>query len=196
MGEVMKTAVYIRVSTVGQNEAGQRREIDAWLKGHGITDVVYYVDKCTGDNLDRPAFQKLQKAIFDGQIKTVIVWKLDRLSRSMSDGIQTLSDWLTKGIRFVSVTQQFDFAGTIGKMVSAILLGVAEMEQQTRRERQAAGIAAAKEAGVYRGRVPGSTKAKPAKARELKAKGLSANEIASTLDISVRSVFNYLRQSA
>ena len=46
--------VYIRISTIGQNEAGQRAEIDKWLAGNGIADAAYYVDKDTGDNLDRP----------------------------------------------------------------------------------------------------------------------------------------------
>ena len=76
--------VYIRISTVGQNEAGQRAEIDKWLAGNGIADATYYVDKDTGDNLDRPEFIRLQADIFAGQVKTVIVWKLDRLSRSLA----------------------------------------------------------------------------------------------------------------
>jgi DNA invertase Pin-like site-specific DNA recombinase len=52
----MKTAVYIRVSTVGQNEAGQRSEIERWLTGNGIdpATVAWFIDRETGDNLDRP----------------------------------------------------------------------------------------------------------------------------------------------
>ena len=147
-------SVYIRISTVGQNEAGQRAEIDKWLAGNGIADATYYVDKDTGDNLDRPEFIRLQADIFAGRVKTVIVWKLDRLSRSLRDGIDTLCDWLGKGVRLVSVTQQLDFAGPAGKMIASVLFAVAEMEQQTRRERQAAGIAIAKNNGVYQGRKP------------------------------------------
>ena len=48
---------YVRVSTIGQNEAGQRREIAKWLQGHGVEDVRWYLDKETGDHLDRPALQ-------------------------------------------------------------------------------------------------------------------------------------------
>ena len=72
----------------------------------------------------------------------------------MRDGIDTLCDWLGKGVRLVSVTQQLDFAGPAGKMIASVLFAVAEMEQQTRRERQAAGIAVAKRNGVYQGRKP------------------------------------------
>jgi DNA invertase Pin-like site-specific DNA recombinase len=95
-------------------------------------------------------------------------------------------------MRVVSVTQQIDFNGTIGKMVASVLLGVAEMEQQTRKERQKAGIEAAKERGVYIGRKQGTTKGKPQRARELREKGLTHNEIAESLGVSRRTVFRYL----
>ena len=66
--------------------------------------------------------------LFAGEYKTVIVFKLDRLSRSLTDGLTVISDWLSSGVRLVSTSQQFDFSGAIGKMLSAVLLSVAEME--------------------------------------------------------------------
>jgi DNA invertase Pin-like site-specific DNA recombinase len=188
----MATACYVRVSTVGQNEAGQRREIARWAKGNGVQDVRWFVDHETGNDLDRPAFEDLQKAVFMGEIDTVVVWKLDRLSRTVRDGLNTLCDWCDKGLRIVSVTQQIDFNGTVGKIIAAVLFGVAEMEQETRRERQAAGIAAAKERGVYRGRKPGSTKAMPSRAHKLRESGHTMEEIAVALGVSKRSVIRYL----
>ena len=152
-----------------------------------------HMDKASGNNLARPEFERLQREIFNGEIHTVVVWKLDRLSRSLRDGINTLADWCDKGLRVVSVTQQIDFNGSLGKMLAAVLLGVAEMEQETRRERQAAGIAAAKERGVYFGRKKGTTKAKPKRAAELKRKGLTDSEIGNALGVSRRSVQRYLR---
>ena len=127
----MSVGIYVRVSTVGQNEAGQRAEIERWLRGNGIKAAEWYVDKESGDTLQRADFERLQRDVFNGQITTIIVWKLDRLSRSMRDGINVLCDWLDKGLRFVSVTQEFDFKGAIGKMIAALLFGVAEMEQET-----------------------------------------------------------------
>jgi len=189
----MKTAIYIRVSTASQNEKGQKADIQKWLKGNGITDAKYYVDKESGDNLDRPAFQQLSADIFSGTVKTVIVWKLDRLSRSLQDGINTLCDWLNRGIRLVSVTQQLDFNGTVGKLIASVLFAVAEMEQQTRRERQAVGIAQAKIDGKYRGRQPDTFKANPARARQLRKQGNKLTEIAQSLGISKRSVIRYLQ---
>ena len=184
-------AVYVRVSTVGQNEAGQLAEIDKWFAGHDLT-ATYYIDRESGDTLDRPEFARLQADIFAGQIKTVVVWKLDRLSRSLQDGINTLCDWLNQGVRLVSVTQQLDFSGPAGKMIAAVLFAVAEMEQGTRRERQAVGIANAKAKGKYQGRKAGTLKADATRARELQAKGLSGNEIAQALGVSRRSVCRYL----
>ncbi len=77
-------------------------------------------------------------------------------------------------------------------MLAAVLLGVAEMEQETRRERQAAGIAAAKDRGVYFGRAKGTTKAKPARAVELRKQKLTDNEIGKALGVSRRTVQRYL----
>lgn len=188
----MTTACYVRVSTVGQNEAGQRQEIERWLRGNRIKDVLWFVDKKSGDNLDRPAFKRLQAAVFNGEVDAVVVYKLDRLSRSLRDGINTLAEWCDRGLRVVSVTQQLDFSGATGRLLAAVLLGIGEMEQETRRERQAVGIAAAKAAGVYIGRKPGTLKAKPERAQRLRERGLTIDEIAAAMQISRRSVHNYL----
>jgi DNA invertase Pin-like site-specific DNA recombinase len=189
------TAIYVRVSTVGQNEEGQRREIQKWLNANCITKVRWFVDKKSGDTLERPQFEQLQKLIFNGVVNSVVVWKLDRLSRSLRDGINTLCDWCDKGIRVVSTSQQIDFNGTVGKMIASILFAVAEMEQETRRERQAAGIAVAKERGVYKGRQKGARKAGVdlSKVKSLRAKGLTHEEISQAMDVSVSSVRRYLR---
>jgi DNA invertase Pin-like site-specific DNA recombinase len=187
---------YVRVSTVGQNEAGQRREIEKWLGAHDVQNVRWYVDRQTGDNLDRPAFKRLEKDIFTGEIDSVVVWKLDRLSRSLRDGVNVLARWCDSGLRVVSVTQQLDFNGSLGKMLAAIFFGIAEMEQEIRRERQRAGIEAAKARGVYKGRKSGTPKASPKRARELRSRGLQVQEIARSLNVSRRTVARYLANTA
>ena len=67
--------VYARVSTVGQNVAGQKREIQRWLDGNGVQpdEVNWFIDKASGDNLKRPGFEDLEAAVFAGEIKTVVL---------------------------------------------------------------------------------------------------------------------------
>ena len=189
-------AVYVRVSTTGQNEAGQREAINQYLTAHGHDPdaAAWYVDKATGANLDRPALDKLQKAIFAGKHHTVITWRLDRLSRKMRDGINLLAEWCDAGLRVVSVTQALDLNATVGKMIAAVLLAVGEMEREVLRERQAVGIDVAKKQGVYKGRKPGTTKAKPARAAKLRAQGLTQAEIATALGVSRSTVIRYLAE--
>lgn len=189
-----KIAAYIRVSTAGQNLAGQKREIQSWVAGNcPDREIVWFQDKATGNNLKRPGFDRLQKAIFNGEVDTVLVYKLDRVSRKLQDGINTICDWVDRGIRIVAITQQIDFNGTVGKMFASVILAVAEMEQETRRERQAAGIAAAKAAGKYQGRQKGTTKSDANRARELKNQGLKVKEIATALGVSAMTVYRYLK---
>jgi DNA invertase Pin-like site-specific DNA recombinase len=193
-----KVAVYVRVSTVGQKEAGQREAIQRWLGGHGISEAKWFIDKASGRKLERPAFQKLSSAIFNGEVDTVIVYKLDRLSRTLRDGINTLCDWLEQGIRLVAVSQQMDFAGAQGKLIASVLFAVAEMENELRQERQKEGIAAAQKRGVYQekcGRRKGSFKAKPSRAAQLHAKGMTQGEIANALGVSRMTVHRYLKTS-
>ncbi len=191
-------ACYCRVSTRHQKNDSQRAEITRWLAGHGIdsSQIRWFEDKESGKTLVRPAFDELQQEIFGGGLKTVVVWKLDRISRRLRDGINLLGDWCEKGIRVVVVTQQIDLNGAVGRMVASVLFGLAEIELEYRRERQAAGINVAKERGVYRGRVKGSYKSTPARAVELKGRGLTAKEIAAALGISERTAFRYLDDAA
>jgi DNA invertase Pin-like site-specific DNA recombinase len=142
--------------------------------------------------MDRPAFRKLQADIFNGTVKTVIVWKLDRLARKIKDGVNIIADWCEQGVRIVSTTQQIDLSGPAGHLFASMLFGIAEIELQHVKERQAAGIAVAKEKGIYQGRKKGTTKAKPERVRELQARGLTALEIANALNVSERTVFRYL----
>lgn len=191
-------AAYLRVSTKEQNTAGQRAEIDQWRRGNGIDadKVTWYEDQETGATLRRPAFERLQADIFAGKVKTVIVWKLDRLSRRLRDGVNLLADWTDKGVRIVVITQQLDLSGVIGRTIAALMLGLAEIELQHIKERQKAGIAVAKAQGRYKGRQPGTRKANPVRAQELASKGNTAQEIALALGVSHRTAVRYLAQKA
>lgn len=169
-------------------------EITHWLQQQGValTAVQWFEDIERGHTLRRPAFVRLQHAIDTGAITTVVVWKLDRLLRRQQDGINILADWCARHVRVVAVTQQIDLSGPVDRMVASVLFGLAEIEWEYRRERQAAGIAVAKAHGIYRGRQKGMTKAKPQRAQTLRQRGLTVLEIATALGVSERTVFRYL----
>jgi|SRR5215475_4374842 len=188
-------AAYIRVSTYDQKTESQREEISRWLRNHGVDPetIRWFEDKETGKNLNRLAFQQLQKAIFAGEIKTLLVWKLDRISRRMLEGMNTVARWLKQDIRLISITQQIDISGIVGEMMIAMLFGFGEIELQYNKERQAAGIALAKQRGVYKGRKKGTKKLKPAEVKELR-KTLSVAQIAKHKEVSERTVYNALEE--
>jgi DNA invertase Pin-like site-specific DNA recombinase len=83
-------------------------------------------------------------------------------------------------------------SGPVGNLIASLWFGIAEIELQHAKERQAIGIALARKRGVYTGRQSGTTKAEPARARALKKQGLKIPEIAQALGIKERTVYNYL----
>lgn len=190
----MSTGVYIRVSSPkGQKTDSQRAELEAWLKRHRHRAVQWFEDHESATTMQREAFQRLQAAIFAGTITTVVVWKLDRLARSLQEGVNVLADWCQRGVRVIAVTQHIDLSGLAGNLLASLLFGIAEIELQHAKERQAAGIALAKQRGVYAGRRTGTTKAVPARARALRTQGLAVREIAQALGVKERTVYYYLR---
>jgi DNA invertase Pin-like site-specific DNA recombinase len=195
--------VYVRVSSgKGQKDDSQRDVIGQWLANNGVDPdaIEWYADVESGRKMTRPEFDRLQRDIFQGTVKTVVVYKVDRVARRLREGINVLCEWCDKGVRFVSVTQHIDVNGVVGRMVAAVMLGLAELEWEYRRDRQRAGIETAKKKDqnkppgekTYKGRVAGTTNGKPERAAELRAKGLTADEIAASMKVSVRTVWRYI----
>ncbi len=94
----------------------------------------------------------------------------------------------------VSVTQQIDLRGSAGRLIASVMFGIAEIEREHIRERQAAGIAVAKEKGIYTGRKPGTHKAKPERAWDMRDQDMTKPEIARALGVSSQTVWRYLKQ--
>lgn len=145
----MKVAVYKRVSTVGQNLESQTEAIDRYLEGHDITPIVVLEDKSTGNNINRAGFERLQELVFNGEIDTVVMYKMDRLSRNLKEGLNLLIEWVEKGINVIFVAQQLDLSSISGKLMASLLLAFAEYDNANRKENQKLGIVKAKERGAY-----------------------------------------------
>jgi DNA invertase Pin-like site-specific DNA recombinase len=192
---VKTIACYIRVSKGGKSQAAQEDGIKRWLKKHRINarTVRWYIDKSTRIKLRGPKLKTLQADIHDGKVGTVIVWRIDRLSPIMRDGLNILCGWCDQSLRVVSVDQQIDFKGRISKTISSVLSGVAEMDQEARRERTKAGLAAARKLGRVGGRRPiAADDPRVLKAKKLAAKGKEPSEIAKALDVSPTTAARYV----
>jgi len=191
------TALYVRVSTINKQDKGlksQEQALIEYCRNHGIDNYKIYRDKQTGGNLDRPALHKLREDIFRGRISTVIVWKLCRISRSLQDGVALLANWLEQGVRVVSVSQNFDFSGSVGQLISAVLLAIYQIERDGIRQNISRGMQAAQKRGV---RIGGSKpKIKPQDAVELKEQGKTISEIANLLKCSRQTVYSALKRRA
>jgi DNA invertase Pin-like site-specific DNA recombinase len=195
-GTMSNIACYIRVSPAGKNQAGQRREINQWLKSNRINPktVRWYIDKSNSDSLSRRAFEKLQADISDREVSAIVIWRLDRLAPTMRDGLSILSNWSKRPLRIVSVTQNIDFKGGASKPIAAVVKGLAEMAYETKREQSEAGLATARARGRSAGR-PGvaADDAKVLKVKQLQKEGkLSIGAICKKLKISRSTYYRYL----
>lgn len=135
---------YARVSTDDQNLDLQR---DALLKS-GCKLI--YEEAISGKNADRPELQQCLKALRAGD--TLVVWRLDRLGRSLPDLIRIVTELEQRNIAFESLTEKIDTASATGKLVFHVFAALAEFERNLIRERTQAGLVAARARGRNGGR--------------------------------------------
>ncbi len=154
---------YARVSTLQQDEALQR---DA-LQAAGCDRI--FVDKASGKLESRPALDALLDQARPGD--TVVVWRLDRLGRSLRHLIETVGQLEHQGVAFVSLTENIDTSTPGGKLVFHLFGALAEFERDLIRERTEAGLAAARARGRVGGRPTVWTEAKLRTARAMHASG-------------------------
>ena len=180
---------YTRVSKQEQNEALQR---DA-LKEAGCAK--YFGDKMTGSKFERKGLEELLAFVRPGD--TVVVWKLDRLGRSLKNLIETLNLLKDQGVDFISLTEKIDTTTPGGKLIFHLMGALAEFERDLIRERTNAGLAAARARGRVGGRPKKlTTNGKVVLARQLFADpNQSISEICSTLEISRSTLYRYVRDA-
>src|SRR5665647_1266004 len=135
---------YTRVSTKQQDASLQRTA----LLQAGVAPEHIYEDVITGASgtADRPGWAKLTTYAREGD--TVVVWRIDRLGRSMLDVLQTVADLQGRGIGVLSVSDGIDPRTPIGRMMLGLLATLAEYERELISERVVAGVAAAQARGV------------------------------------------------
>src|ERR1700678_4544696 len=161
-GKVIRCAIYTRKSTEhGLDQEfnsldAQREACEAYIKSqasqgwralpHHYDDPAY-----SGGNLDRPALQQLLKDIDAGRIDVIVVYKIDRLTRSLADFAKLVEAFDAKSISFVAVTQQFNTTTSMGRLTLNVLLSFAQFERELSSERVRDKIAASRRKGKWTG---------------------------------------------
>lgn len=186
---------YLRVSSDSQSTDMQECELTKWFDSAGIAldQVTWFRDTISGNEWSRDGLDKIRELVAKNKVKTLVIWKFDRLSRKLKDGILLLHEVLDSGARLVVTTMDIDLSGPIGKIIAALLFGLAEIENSHRRERQMAGIELAKQNGVFKGRKKGTFKASQKRAWELRQKNISYKNISQILGVSEGTAAMYVK---
>jgi site-specific DNA recombinase len=161
----VRCAVYTRKSTEeGLDQDfnsldAQRESGEAYIKSQAQEGWVCLPDRFddggfTGGNMDRPALKQLMASIEAGQVDCVVVYKVDRFSRSLLDFARMMEVFERHGVSFVSVTQQFNTAASMGRLILNVLLSFAQFEREMISERTRDKIAATRRKGKWSGGVP------------------------------------------
>ena len=158
-----KTALYVRVSTDAQREEGysidaQKEMLEAFCVSKRIEDYEFYIDGgFSGSNLERPEMKRLIAEAKEKKLCRVIVYKLDRLSRSQRDTLYLIEEVFNpNGIDFVSMNESMDTSTPLGRLMLGILSAFAQLERENIKERTRMGMAERVKSGLWPGggRVP------------------------------------------
>ena len=153
-----KVAIYIRVSTARQDQEGysiplQKERLIAFCKAKGWVVAGIFVDPGhSGSSLERPGMERLIDGVEAGKFDVVLVYKLDRLSRSQKDTLYLIEDvFMANSVDFVSMQESFDTTTIYGRAMVGILSVFAQMERETITERTLMGRAGRAEEGLWHG---------------------------------------------
>jgi DNA invertase Pin-like site-specific DNA recombinase len=161
----MRCAIYTRKSSEeGLEQAfnsldAQREACAAFIlsqkhEGWTVLPTMYDDGGFSGGTMDRPALQRLLGDIGAGKVDVVVVYKIDRLTRSLFDFAKIVEAFDAKGVSFVSITQQFNTTTSMGRLTLNVLLSFAQFEREVAGERIRDKIAASKKKGMWMGGLP------------------------------------------
>jgi len=185
--KMFRAGIYARVSTNDQQTLPmQSRAMREYAARRGWTIAVNVREVGSGAT-KREAREKLLEAARRREIDVVVVWRLDRWGRSVTDLLATLQELEHLGVGFVSLTEALDLTTPTGRAMAGLLAVFAEFEREILRERTRAGLAQARQSGKRLGR-PATAAVHAAEIRKLHRAGVSKSEIARRLHIGRTSV--------
>lgn len=179
---------YVRVSTNDQNTALQRNALEC------AGCELIFEDKISGKTADRPGLKKVLRTLSEGD--TLVVWKLDRLGRSMRHLVTLIEDLRSRGVNFRSLTDSIDTSTAMGRFFFHVMGALAEMERELIVERTRAGLAAARQQGRIGGRRPKLTAQQWAQVGRLLETGESRKRVALIFDVGISTLYRKFPASA
>jgi DNA invertase Pin-like site-specific DNA recombinase len=185
--KMLRAALYARVSTNDQRTlAMQNRAMREYAVRRGWT-IALQVREVNSGAARREARERMLEAARRREIDLVLVWRLDRWGRSVTDLLATLQELEHLGVGFVSLTEALDLTTPAGRAMAGLLAIFAEFEREILRERTKAGLLHARQNGKKLGR-PATAVVRAAEVWKLHRAGVSKSEIARRLEIGRTSV--------
>lgn len=179
---------YARVSTQDQSLALQREALEQ------ARCEKLYEDSLGAVRADRPGLAQALDALRAGD--TLVVWKLDRLGRSVKQLVDLVGELACRGVHFKSLTDSIDTATPAGRFFFHIMASLSQMERELIIERTRAGLQAAKNQGRIGGRKRRMTESKIESARRLLAGGVTPKDIARNLGVSIPTLYRWVPASS
>ena len=183
-GEQTVLIGYARVSTQDQNLDLQTEA----LTKAGCKRI--FNDKISGSRAERPGLTKALEMLREGD--TLIVWKLDRLGRSVKNLVDLVGELHKQGIQFKRLTDAIDTGTPSGRFFFHVMASLAEMERELTVERTRAGLEVARQLGRKGGRKRQMTDSKIESAKKLLASGIPPRDVATNLGISVPTLYRWI----
>lgn len=192
--KILRVGVYCRVSTSDQDVGMQVAEIRQVASQRGWRIVEEYADEgISGTANDRPALERMMADARRRTFDLLVVWKIDRLARSLSHLLQMLEELASLGVGFISLHDPGLDSTSSGRLMLCIVGAFAQYERDLLRERVASGIRRARQEGVHCGRPKVVLDVRPAVA--LLAKGHGLKGIATMLKVSRGTLRRRLREA-